>query len=136
MTQELGRLSPIYVYGSDNLVETIVVTAKPPSGDWQPDPAEVDEVIEMPLETVLCLGQLAAPAKNAKASSGGSLAIFERKRARIGKGDSGGEVFRYRFGHPVIEFVDSDGHTRELWGATAMLIDAFAGVLCRALVRR
>lgn len=131
--RELGRLSPIYVFASDNLVETIVVTAKSPSGQWQPDPVEVDEVIEMPIESLLGLGQLSPPKQDESGMDRDSLSISERKKSRIGKGVNGVEVFQYRFGHPVIEFVDSDGRHRELWGATALLIDAFAGVLSRAL---
>ena len=133
VSRKLGRLPPIYVFASDNLVETLVVTADRPSVDWQPNPVEVDEVIEMPIEILLDLGNVAAAATNSNGLPGDPLAISERKKAIIGKGASGGEVFQYRFGHPVIEFVDAEGRQRELWGATAVLVDAFSGVLCRAI---
>lgn len=113
--RELGCLPPVYVYASDNLVDTLIVTAKTPMAPWQPDPVEVDEVIEMPLRTML------------------QLTISAKKRTRIGKGVGLEEVFQYRFGYPAIEFTDLDGQRRAIWGATAMLLDAFAGVMRQAL---
>lgn len=114
MTRHLGCLPPIYVFASDNWVDTMIVTAEAPDIPWQPDPVEVDQVIEMPLRILF------------------QLAISERKKSRIGKGASGREVFQYRYGYPAIEFTDLDGRHRETWGATAMLIDAFGDVVSRA----
>lgn len=110
----LGQLEPMYVFASDNLVETVIVTAETPDGPWQPDPVEVDEVIELPVAQLLSLG------------------MMNRKKSRRGKVMHTGEVFHYEFGYRAMEFVDCSGSRREIWGATAMLLDEFAGVLCRA----
>ncbi|MFG0266993.1 MAG: NUDIX hydrolase [Rhodopirellula sp. JB055] len=48
-----GDLPRQYVYASDNLVTPIVFVIDPPGSDWQPDPAEVDEVIDFPIQSVL-----------------------------------------------------------------------------------
>nr|WP_286177770.1 CoA pyrophosphatase [Rhodopirellula sp. JC639] len=125
--QVVGRLNPIYVFASDNLVETLVLTAGSPVGDWRPDPVEVDEVIEMPLESVVQL------AGGSLASSCPPCKIIAENRDRIGKKQGTGEVFQYRFGHPAIEFVDCQGHRRVVWGATAMLLGEFADAVCRAI---
>ncbi|MCO8122372.1 CoA pyrophosphatase [Stieleria sp. TO1_6] len=122
VVEQLGCLPPIYVFASDNLVDTWVVTADTPCGDWQPDPVEVDEVIEMPLESLL---QLAAPGER----------LASRKKMRTGKSQADGEVFQYGFRHRSLEFVDCDGRPKELWGATAMLLDDLAHVLRAALLR-
>lgn len=147
----IGRLVPIYVFASDNLVETLVVTANTPQRHWQPDPAEVDEVIEMPLEGLLNLtagaltvaaadeqpGDADWPADVARRSGRPApCEIKPRKKDRIGKGADTGEVFQYEFHYQAIEFVDCEGHRRELWGATAMLLDEFARVIRRAMVGR
>ncbi|QEG00664.1 putative NUDIX hydrolase [Stieleria maiorica] len=125
--QVVGRLKPIYVFASDNLVETLVLTAGGPIGDWNPDPVEVDEVIEMPLESVVQLGG------GAVASSCPPCKIITEKRDRIGKKQGTGEVFQYRFGHPAIEFSDFLGRRRVVWGATAMLLGELADAVCLAI---
>lgn len=44
----LGRLSPIFVYASNNLVRCIVA-ATHEQPQWRPDPTEVEEIIDVPL---------------------------------------------------------------------------------------
>lgn len=45
----VGRLSPLYVYASNNLVDT-VLAATHDTPTWQPDPREVAELLEVPLQ--------------------------------------------------------------------------------------
>ena len=123
----VGCLSPIYVFASDNLVETQIITAHTPTADWRPDPVEVDEVIEMPLECLLHLGQSAAP------HSAPHCTLIDQKKQRIGKSQGTGEVFQYRLGHRAIEFDDCQGRRRDVWGATAMLLGEFAGIVSGAV---
>ena len=47
-----GELSPLYVYGSDNLVHPVVMACRHPTEPWVPDRVEVDLVIDLPLETL------------------------------------------------------------------------------------
>lgn len=147
---EIGCLSPIYVFASDNWVETIVMTTQTPRGPWRPDPVEVDQVIEMPLSAIANLAHQdrESPATAGKNPFSGQIYsnmnlgpdadcdLVDKKKERSGKVDATGEVFLYRFGYHAIEFVDCDGHRREVWGATAMLLEEFAGVIGRAMVGR
>nr|WP_161501563.1 CoA pyrophosphatase [Rhodopirellula sp. SM50] len=128
----VGCLSPIYVFASDNLVETQIVTAQCPTAqspttEWRPDPVEVDEVIEMPVECLLRLGEHAAPQPPPHCT------LIDQKKQRIGKSQDSGEVFQYRFGHRAIEFDDCLGRRRDVWGATAMLLGEFAEIVSRAV---
>jgi 8-oxo-dGTP pyrophosphatase MutT (NUDIX family) len=143
LIDDLGRLPPIYVFASDNIVDTVVVTAAAPPDRWRPDPVEVEEVIEMPLACLLELGPAEASGRPPRASQStppdletsrqaAVAEIFSQKRTRSGKVRDSGAVFRYSFGCRAIRFVDCEGHGREIWGATAMLIDQFADVLRRA----
>lgn len=138
---EVGRLAPIYVFASDNLVETLIVTARTPAMHWRPDPVEVDEVIEMPIKSLLQLASACGPSGvppqtcRGEADRTSDLQLVSRKTDRIGKKRETGEVFRYGFGYQAIRFVDFDGHPCEVWGATAMLLDEFAGVIARATSR-
>ncbi|WP_145385385.1 NUDIX hydrolase [Stieleria neptunia] len=122
----VGCLSPIYVFASDNLVETQIVTAQSPTADWRPDPIEVDEVIEMPVDCLLHLGESDAP------RSAPHCTLIDQKKQRIGKTQGTGEVFQYSFGHRAIEFDDCQGRRRDVWGATAMLLGEFADIVSRA----
>ncbi|WP_145212232.1 NUDIX hydrolase [Planctomycetes bacterium TBK1r] len=123
----VGCLSPIYVFASDNLVETQIVTTKCPTTQWRPDPVEVDEVIEMPVECLLHLGESDAP------HSPPHCTLIDQKKQRIGKSQGSGEVFQYRFGHRAIEFDDCLGRRQDVWGATAMLLGEFAEIVSRAV---
>ncbi len=94
-----GRLPPLYVYGSDNLVSPIVLVGKAPVIPWQPDLFEVDRVIELPLEQLLI-----------KQPAVGLL----RNRRLINAGETVGE---FKFNAPAIRY---EGH--RVWGATAILL--------------
>lgn len=139
-----GSLRPIYVFASDNLVDTLVFTARTPTEDWNPDPVEVDDVIEMPVATLLEMAQDAPrprihvePTRDSKVGTvPGGFKIVPKKNRRGGKGDAMGEVFEYEFGYRALRFADCNGHECELWGATAMLLDEFASVIAGAMVGR
>jgi 8-oxo-dGTP pyrophosphatase MutT (NUDIX family) len=51
--QYCGELPTQYVYASDNRVHPIVALIQPPQQKWQPDPSEVAEIIELPLNALL-----------------------------------------------------------------------------------
>lgn len=109
-----GSLTPIYVFGSDNVVETLVVVAESPQVDWQPDAVEVDQVIELPLET------LGTAFENR---------LFTQNQARSGKAANGDGVFHYEFGYQAISIRDIRGAEFEVWGATAMLLEELSDCL-------
>lgn len=48
-TDVTGQLSPIYVYASNNFVEVVVATTKQ-IPTWNPNPVEVAELLEVPLQ--------------------------------------------------------------------------------------
>jgi 8-oxo-dGTP pyrophosphatase MutT (NUDIX family) len=119
----LGRLAPMYVFASDNWVETLVVATDTPTRHWQPDSAEVDQVIEMPVGVLSRLHQ-----ETLAGASGGRESVVVRRRyaKRTVRGPAGGSDLAYRFGYPEIQFEDCGGHPWTLWGATAMLLAEFA----------
>ncbi|KAA5540503.1 CoA pyrophosphatase [Roseiconus nitratireducens] len=116
--ETIGRLSPIYVFASDNRVETIVLLSQGPWNRWDPDPVEVDEVIEIPLT------ELVQPER---------WRVCCKKRSRTGKRASGDGVFHFEFGYQSLEVADLEGRRHEIWGATAILIDELARVLRSAV---
>lgn len=109
-----GSLTPIYVFGSDNVVETLVVCGDSPLTDWQPDPVEVDRVIELPLHS---LGETFESQLNL------------RKQVRNGKVALGDGVFHYEFSHHAFSIRDVHGAEFEIWGATAMLLEELSHCL-------
>lgn len=125
--QLLGTLCPIYVFGSDNLVQTLVIRCDAPRNDWKPDPVEVDQVIEIPLESLARVGRTAQ-------TTGDGAGLISRKQIRTGKIADGSGVFQYEFGYQAIELKDFRGVPFEIWGATAMLLEEFAGCLQRCQV--
>ncbi len=48
-----GRLNPVYVYASNNLVHPVVMTCRLIQRHWRPQVEEVDAVIELPVRHVL-----------------------------------------------------------------------------------
>jgi len=101
-----GQLDPIYVYASNHLVYPVVFTGGWPEAAWQPDPAEVDAVIELPLEKLRCPR---GPANQVR-----SRKVF-RERQLVGE---------YHF-DAVAYHVDQYG----IWGATAMLLAQLADIV-------
>jgi len=111
-------------------VETLVVAANPPAGPWQPDPTEVDQVIEMPIDALAgIVPAIGNPVSVERTQNVGfAVQITHRTSKRIVREASGSDDDFYRFGYPEICFVDSQGDPRALWGATAMLLAEFAGI--------
>ncbi len=94
-----GSMKPMYVYASDNLIFPVVFTAQMPSAEWSPDPAEVDRVIELPLETIDAIG-----------GEGRDTRVRQIVRDQQVVGEYRFDSLAYRVGEDRI------------WGATAMLI--------------
>ena len=121
----LGQLPPTHVFASDNRVDTWVVAADPPTQPWQPDPGEVDRVIELPLAGLSSVEANASDTPDGQPAPG---RVVQRKLKRSGKNTDASQVFEYSLGYRAIEFVDCEGMTCEVWGATAMLLGQFASI--------
>lgn len=102
----LGQLTSLYVYASRNHVHPIVCVMECPKHFWRPDPNEVAEVIELPIQRLL------DPAAR----------IRVKKTRQLGQ--SKDPKCQFSFIAPAFEH-DGD----EIWGATAMLLDELATVL-------
>jgi 8-oxo-dGTP pyrophosphatase MutT (NUDIX family) len=100
-----GELDPVYVYASNNLVFPVVFTAVAP-GPWEPDPIEVDSVLEMPLPMLL----------------NPSSSIAETRSRQIIRDHC--QVGEYRFGSIAYKL---QGHM--IWGVTAMLLGHLAQLI-------
>lgn len=98
-----GSLSSHYVYASDNLVYPVVLHIEPPTEPWNPDPAEVAQVIELPVATLL------DPANRGQI----------QRLKQIGGGGFG-------FRAPAFQHAEN-----EIWGATALILDELASALQR-----
>ncbi len=106
VTTICGELRQQYVFGSDNRVHPVVVTADRPKSDWVPDPVEVDEVVLLPLRTL------------AKKTS--HTVISQVKSVR----QDGRVVDELSFSAPAIR---CGNHL--IWGATAMILSDLAQLL-------
>ncbi len=109
--QACGELATHYVYASDNQVHPVVIVTDPPSQAWIPDPAEVDEVILLPVS------QLIDPDRRSKISHR-PLVLAE----------NGNRVGQVKFHAPAIE-VHDQGRVHHVWGATAMMLHQLAQLL-------
>lgn len=123
-TRPLGELPSTFVFASENVVKPFLVAGPAPESPWRPDPVEVDEVIEMPLETLFV-----SPTQLGE----GTMPFGWRLGSRQGHRAADGTPAGYRFRYPALAFTDTNGHRREFWGATAMILERFAAVLARAL---
>jgi 8-oxo-dGTP pyrophosphatase MutT (NUDIX family) len=99
-----GELEPLYVYASNNLVFPVVFTATSLPDPWNPDPVEVESILEMPLEMLL-----AGPTR------------ITRSRQIIRDQQPAGT---YEFQSIAYQL---SGHM--IWGATAMLLARLANHL-------
>ncbi len=102
----IGRLSTQYVYASDNRVVPHVVWMRHARRPWRPDPAEVDQVLEVRLTALL--GQFAGD---------GPLSGTETKKIRRAEQIAG----YLKFAAPGFSIDNS-----HIWGATAMILDELA----------
>lgn len=101
-----GQMSPLYVYVSNHLVYPVVFTAHQPSGRWQPDPAEVERVIDLPLDTVQQIGA-AQPEMWTRQ--------IRKNQQVVGEYQMRTRAYRYR--------------GDRIWGATAMLLHQLAELM-------
>lgn len=101
-----GAMDPLYVYASNNLVYPVIFTARQPRAAWQPDPSEVERVIELPLDTLRQLGL--APAETWTRQ-------IRKNRQVVGEFQMQTRAYRY--------------HGDRIWGATAMLLHQLASLL-------
>lgn len=101
-----GSMKPMYVYASNNLIFPVVFTAQRPLADWSPDPAEVDRVIELSLETIDTIG-----------GSGCDTRVRQITRDQQVVGEYRFDSLAYRVGDDRI------------WGATAMLIQQISRLI-------
>ena len=106
-----GCLPRHFVYASDNLIDPILLIIGRPELPWRPDPAEVDEVIEVPLS------QLADHPKLIMTKQRRPLRYPGTKDHSTGKTIQGEVAGHLEFNAPAY---DVDG--RHIWGATAMIL--------------
>ncbi|WP_197138008.1 NUDIX hydrolase [Crateriforma conspicua] len=104
--QWIGRLACQYVYASDNRVTPWVAWLHKDPTPWCPDPAEVDEVLDLPLETLL--RQVVA----------GNLSRHTEIRS-VRRGE-------HRVGHLQFRTPAFAHGEHKVWGATAMILDELA----------
>ena len=102
----VGELEPLYVFASNNLIFPVIFTGNAPAEAWRPDPAEVDEVIEFPLDL------LSSPEGPQRQS----------RRREIRRDEQ--TVGRYDF-DAVAYSVDR----HRVWGATALLLSQLGELL-------
>ncbi len=100
-----GQLPMTYVYGSDNRVHAVVQTIQTPSGQWNPDPVEVAEVIQMPLRTWLTR----------------ESTIVSKSKTIC---QNGRQVGEFQFTAPALKYKE-----HVIWGATALILDELAQIL-------
>ncbi|MEM8911931.1 MAG: CoA pyrophosphatase [Planctomycetota bacterium] len=105
---EVGRLPRHFVFASNNVIDPVVALIRCPESRWQPDPSEVDEVIEIPLERFVQEHRVVITRQQSSI------------RQRDGSGDEVGteEVGKLVFDAPAFEF-----RGYHVWGATAMILD-------------
>jgi 8-oxo-dGTP pyrophosphatase MutT (NUDIX family) len=106
--QVCGELPIQYVYASDNRVHPVVMIIDRPTQNWQPDPAEVAEVVPMPVSV------LTDPSARRE--------VIKARVVRSGGGEVGELSFR------ASGFQLPNHH---VWGATAMILDQLAQLLLR-----
>ena len=125
-----GQLPNQYVYASDNEVTPVVFVARPPGQMWSPDPAEVDEVLELPLSAIVRDRKIRridqsgliwktkrpTPEPSTAAAGDGSA-----KKTSIARSDT---IASLDFKAPA--FLHQNW---QIWGATAVILDQLAQCL-------
>jgi 8-oxo-dGTP pyrophosphatase MutT (NUDIX family) len=105
-----GELSSQYVFASANLVRPVVSILAAPAAPWNPDPVEVEEIIELPLSVLVDSQSRIAPTR------------------RILVRNQGHHVGSLSMQTPAIEF-----QNHHIWGATALILDELAQILQQAV---
>jgi len=111
---EIGQLPSLYVYASDHLVAPVVMILEIPDEPWQPDPAEVDEVIDLPVEAITESAQIVRSIRRTRLTGGDGKSREDRRPLEI------------RFHAPAYAW-----ESHRIWGATAILLDHLARTLRR-----
>ncbi len=104
-----GELPIQYVYASDNEVTPVVCVLHKPVRPWQPDPGEVEEVIDLPLD-VPCQQSL--------------VTSIWHQRCIQSASDPARRIAQFRFRSPAFEH-----QSLQIWGATAVILDQLAQCL-------
>lgn len=114
----LGPLSTQFVFGSDHIVEPWVAWLDPPTMPWQPDPTEVEQVIEMPVTL------LADPTVR-------QHRVVHRGVGEVQRNVEGNESDSKSIGGIGFKMVIPGFRHGEnlIWGATAMILDELAQLL-------
>ncbi|WP_199169919.1 NUDIX hydrolase [Rhodopirellula bahusiensis] len=118
-----GNLPRQYVYASDNLVTPIVFVIDPPDQNWQPDPVEVDEVIDFPIQTVLRQTP-AATSRQSQAEKGCQFDMIQQTKVLRSATCPDRVAGHLKFAAPA--FQHGSVH---VWGATAIILGQLAQAL-------
>lgn len=127
-----GQLPNQYVYASDNKVTPVVFVAHPPGQMWSPDPAEVDEVLELPLSAIvrdrkirrIDQSRLIWKTKRPTPVDAAAAGVGSAKKTRIARSDN---IASLDFKAPA--FLHQNW---QIWGATAVILDQLAQCLILA----
>lgn len=123
-----GQLPNQYVYASDNQVTPVVFIARAPDQAWQPDPVEVDEVLELPLSK-FADDPTIVPVAQTRSFEKQTRSFGKRVQASPGSPDSSGNPspesdLRFCFEAPAFTYREW-----QIWGATAVILDHLAQCL-------
>ncbi len=124
-----GELSTQYVYASDNRVHPIVLIVQPPVPAWNPDPREVDEVIEIPLTTLLNPRSKTTLIREKPVLRDGHVCDVLSYRAPSFRTDSAVCTRWNQHGSATDSADIRPLASRMIWGATAMILDELAQLL-------
>ena len=116
-THFCGELSTHYVYASDNRVHPVVMIIDPPTEPWKPDPSEVEQVIEIPLRSLLLAHCRTTVIREKTVRQGDTVVDVMSFRAPAFVTGAQGLALPELATGPVI------------WGATAMMLDELAHLL-------
>ncbi len=116
-THLCGELSTQYVYASDNRVHPVVMIIDAPTEPWKPDPNEVEQVIEIPLRSLLLANCRTTVIREKSVRQGDQVVDVMSFRAPAFVTDFDGWASPEQAPEPVI------------WGATAMMLDELAHLL-------
>lgn len=118
-----GNLPRQYVYASDNLVTPIVFVIDPPNQDWQPDPGEVDEVIDFPIQAVLQQTPVAT-SRQLEADKACQIDMIQQTKSLRSATQPDTVAGQLTFAAPA--FHHGSVH---VWGATAIILGQLAQAL-------
>ncbi|TWT51266.1 putative NUDIX hydrolase [Rubripirellula amarantea] len=118
-----GNLTPQYVYASNHRVSSIVAVIQPPPHPWQPDPAEVADVVLLPLAHLLRRHPLSRKL------------VSRRIQPVLSNLEDTGAPREFTFFAPAYLISQRSGENaaespsgvnHEIWGATAIILDELA----------